>query len=428
MSLIHQDNNNSEKKEKNISKKVDNYTNIIEDFPLIKNRKVSYLDNAATTQKPQCVIDSLKEYYEMHNANSNRGLYKLSEESTKILYESRKIIADFINANSEEIIFTKNSTEALNDIARSIEETIIITKEHNIVSTIIEHHSNFIPWQQLAKRTRAEFRIVDYDIEKNKLENIANNIDENTLVVAFTAMSNVTGMILDVKKIIRDIRKKNKNTIIIIDATQIIAHKKVDVKDLDVDFLVFSGHKIYGPTGVGVLYAKKIFLEKIAPFNYGGNMINNVELYTSDWADVPEKFEAGTQDTATIYALSKAIEYFKKNYNQIESNELPVYQYALKELRKIKDIKILGHEIIADTSEYGPVISFTIKGIHPHDLAEICDKYNVCIRAGHHCTQPLHKKLGILATSRISIGAYNTTKDIDNLITAINYAKKILLN
>ncbi|MGV8086707.1 MAG: aminotransferase class V-fold PLP-dependent enzyme [Candidatus Woesearchaeota archaeon] len=415
------------KRKSSIKKDKNKSRTIISDFPLIKNRKVSYLDNAATTQKPQCVIDALKEYYEMHNANSHRGLYKISEESTKILYDSRKIIAEFINANPEEIIFTKNSTEALNDVARSIEETIIITKEHNIVATIIEHHSNFIPWQQLAKRTTAEFRIVDYTIEKNKLEDIANIIDENTLIVAFTAMSNVTGMILDIKNIIKGIRKKNKNTIIIIDATQIIAHKKVDVKDLDVDFLVFSGHKMYGPTGVGVLFAKKIFLEKIAPFNYGGNMINKVELYDSNWADVPEKFEAGTQDTAAIYALSKAIEYFKKNYNKIESNEKKVQEYALKELRKIKDIKILGHNITANNGNYGPVISFTINGIHPHDLAEICDKYNVCIRAGHHCTQPLHKKLNIMATSRISIGAYNTTKDIDNLITAINYARKILL-
>ena len=409
------------------------------DFPLINNRKISYLDNASTTQKPQCVIDALTEFYGLHNANSHRGSYTISEESTQILFESRKIVAEFINASPEEIVFTKNSTEALNSIANSIEKTIVITGQHNIVSTIIEHHSNFIPWQQLAKRTKASFRIVDYNIEKNNLLDISKEVDENTLLVAFTAMSNVTGLMLDVKNIIKSIRKKNKNTLIIVDATQLIAHENIDVLELDVDFLVFSGHKIYGPTGVGVVYAKKDILEKISPFNYGGNMINTVELYDSDWAQIPEKFEAGTQDTASIYALAKAIKYFKKNQTTIISNENEVYAYALKELRRIKNVKIIGHENIIYNNnnkvdnkdinnKYGPVISFTIDNLHPLDLATVCNEYEVCIRAGHHCTQPLHTKLGLVATSRISIGAYNNTKDIDNAIKGIKHAIEIIVD
>ncbi len=370
-------------------------------------------------------------------------LYALSEESTKILSDSRKIIAEFVNASADEIIFTKNSTDALNNIANSLERTLIITNQHNVVSTIIEHHSNFIPWQQLAKRTKAEFRIVDYDLKKNNLLDISSQIDENTMLVAFTAMRDVTGLMPDVKNIIKSIRKKNKNIIIIVDATQLIAHQLINVKELDVDFLVFSGHKIYGPTGVGIVYAKKELLEKIEPFNYGGNMINHVGLYDSDWAQIPEKFEGGTTDTAAINALAKAISYLKRNYHIIINIEQKVYSYALLELRKIPQLKIIGHEDLDNnlnhinntkinninkiaTNKYGPVISFSIENIHPHDLATICNDNTVCIRAGHHCAEPLHKKLGLVATSRISIGAYNTTSDIDSLIIAINKAIKML--
>jgi len=393
------------------------------DFSIINNRKIAYLDSAATTQKPKAVIDSLKEFYEWHNANSHRGIYKISEESTAMLHESRNIVGSFINASPEEIIFTKNSTDAINSLATSLEKTLVIGKEHNMVATIIEHHSNFVPWQQLAKRTGSSFRIVDYDIKKNDVKDIAKLVDKNTVVVAFSAMSNVTGLLLDVKSIVKSIRKKSKDALIVVDATQFAAHRHIDAKDMDVDFLVFSAHKIYGPTGVGALFGKIHLLGKIHPFNYGGNMINTVDMYDSDWAEIPDKFEAGTLDTAGIVAFAEAIKYFEKNNDLIIDNEEKVYSYALKELKKIKGLKIIGHNL---KGKYGPVISFIVDKIHPHDLATICDEYDVCIRAGHHCAQPFMKKLGVMATSRISIGAYNTTNDIDRLIAAIKHAMKIL--
>jgi cysteine desulfurase/selenocysteine lyase len=397
------------------------------DFTILQNRKISYLDNAATTQKPKIVIDSIKDFYEKYNSNVHRGLYTLSEEATLKLEDARKIVAKFINADYNEIVFVKNTTEGLNNLANSIERTLVITKEHNIVSTVIEHHSNFVPWQQLAKRTGAEFRVIDYDTKAQKLLDLSKSVDENTLIVAFTGMSNVTGLKIDIKKIVKEIRKKNNNAIIIVDATQLIAHDIVDVKNLDVDFLVFSAHKVYGPTGVGVVYGKKLLLEKIHPFHYGGNMVNKVELQDTTWADIPEKFEAGTIDTPGIVAFSKALEYLNKNnYKKLLQYEESLKNYALTELRKIKQVKIIGHN--NREVSYGPVISFTLDKVHPHDLSSICDEHNVCIRAGHHCAQPLMKKLGLLATSRLSISFYNTKADIDKLVESIKNAIKIIGN
>ncbi len=400
---------------------------IREDFPLIKNRGISYLDNSATTQKPRVVIDALKNFYENFNANAHRGIYKLSEDATAKLNESREIIARFINADPEEIIFTKNATEGLNNIANSIERSLEIDKNHNIVATILEHHSNFVTWQQLAKRAGAEFRIADYDDKKHELKDISNFVDENTLVVAFTGMSNVTGIIPDAKSIIQKIRKKNKNVLIVIDATQLVAHKRINVKELDVDFLVFSAHKIYGPSGVGVVYGKRTILEKINPFQYGGNMINRVELYDSDWAELPDKFEAGTIDTPGIFATGVAINYLEKNFSDLERTEKELTGYMLKELRKIPQVRILGHNSTNKKgNEYRSVVSFITTNVHPHDMATICDQSNVCVRAGHHCAQPFMKRMGITATTRASIGMYNNREDIEELIKAIKKAIKII--
>ncbi|HYD03735.1 MAG TPA: aminotransferase class V-fold PLP-dependent enzyme [Alphaproteobacteria bacterium] len=395
------------------------------EFPIISSRKITYLDSAATTQKPKIVIDSIKKFYEQNNANAHRGIYDLSEESTDLLHKSREIIAAFINASPEEIIFTKNSTEGFNNIAASLEKTLMIDPAHNVVTTVIEHHSSYLPMQQLCSRTGAELRIVDYDNETNTLEEISKYVDDHTMIVAFTAMSNVTGLIIDVKSAIEKIRKINPNAVIIIDATQLAPHKSIDVKDLDADFLVFSAHKIYGPTGVGILYGKFELLNKIEPFSYGGNMINKVNVYDSDWAEVPDKFEAGTIDTPGIVAASVAIEFFDKNREYISEIEDELLKYALKELKKIPDLKIIGHEP-GVKAEFGPVISFVIEGLHPHDIATICNEYKVCIRAGHHCAQPFMNKLGLNATSRISIGAYTNQADIDNSIKALKEARKIL--
>ncbi|MGV8150331.1 MAG: aminotransferase class V-fold PLP-dependent enzyme [Candidatus Woesearchaeota archaeon] len=394
-----------------------------QDFPILKNNKeLSYLDNAATTQKPNIVIDALKEFYESNNANAHRGVYKLSENASIMLDDARKKFAEFINAKKESVIFTKNTTEGLNMLANSLEKTFVFDENENIIVTEIEHHSNFVPWQQLCKRTGGEFRVVPYNLKKENIENIEKYVDDNTKIVAFTAMSNVTGLIIDVKLQIKSIRKKNKNAIIIIDATQYVAHNKLNIQEWDADFIVFSAHKVYGTTGVGIIYAKQKFLEEIAPFLYGGNMISSVTIEQSEWAEIPDKFEAGTIDTAGIFASSKAIDYFQKNFREYKKIEEDLKYYALKRLKKIKGIKIFGH----NTKDYGPVISFAIEGIHPHDLATICDRHNVCIRSGHHCAQPFMKKLKVPATSRVSISFYNNTQDIDKLIDAIEDAKKIL--
>lgn len=392
------------------------------DFPLLNNRKIVYLDNAATTQKPKIVIDTLKFYYENVNANAHRGIYSLSEETTKMLEDSRKIFSKFINSNPENVIFTKNATEGLNLIATTIERTLLLTKEDNIVVTEIEHHSNFLPWQQLCGRNNLLLKVVPYNNRKNNIEDISKYVDKNTKVVAFSAMSNVTGLVIDIVTQIKKIRNKNKDALIIIDATQYIAHNRVDVKKIDADFVVFSAHKIYGTTGVGIVYSKTKFLEKLEPFLYGGNMISYVSIEESKWADFPEKFEAGTLDYASIIASAKAILYLEKNFKEFIGIEKKLTDYALKRLKSIKGLRVIGH----DKNNYGPVISFTVKGIHPHDLATICDRYNVCVRSGHHCAQPLMKKLGVLATTRVSISFYNNTEDIDKLIMAINNAKKIL--
>lgn len=393
------------------------------DFPILNKDELVYLDNAATTQKPQAVIDALKSFYEKNNANAHRGVYSLSENATALLNDARKIFARFINAESHNIIFTKNATESINLIATSIERTFMFEKNDNVVITEIEHHSNFLPWQQLCARQNIEFRVVPYEFESNVIDVISKYVDENTKIVAFTAMSNVTGLMIDVKKHVSSIRKKNKDAIIIIDATQYVAHNTLNVNEWGADFIVFSAHKIYGTMGVGILYAKTRFLERLEPFLYGGSMISSVSIDKSEWADPPERFEAGTIDAAGIIASAEAVKYLQKNFREYMDIEKKLKVYALKRLKGIKGLEIIGHD---SKEKYGPVISFIIKNVHPHDLATICDRHNVCIRSGHHCAQPLMKKLGVAATSRASISFYNNTSDIDKLIDAIEDAKKIL--
>jgi len=403
----------------------DNYKKLKNDFKILE-LDMSYLDNAATTQKPKIVLDTLRNFYETTNSNVHRGVYKISENATRLLEDARKTFAGFINAGHNNIIFTKSTTEGINQIANSLERTFVFNDndidKDNVVVTEIEHHSNFVPWQQLCKRNGLEFRIVPYNLKNNDIDNISKYVDENTKIAAFTAMSNVTGLIIDVDEQIKTIRKKNKDTIIIIDATQYVAHRRLDVKEWDADFIVFSAHKIYGTTGVGIVYGKSKFLESLEPFFYGGNMISRVDTYDSSWAQIPEKFEAGTIDAAGIIASSEGVKYFQKNMNEYSKLEENLKKYALERLRSINNLHIIGH----DTKNYGPVISFEIKNIHPHDLATICDRHNVYIRAGHHCAQPFMKKLNVTSTSRVSMAFYNTIRDIDNLVDAINDAKKIL--
>jgi len=386
-------------------------------FPLLKKHKnIVYLDSAATTQKPDEVIQAFTDYYENNNANSHRGLYKLSENATHILREARQEISFFIGAEQEEVIFTKSATEGFNALAQSLE----VGRWNNIVVTEMEHHSNFLPWQQLAKKTKAEFIVAK---SNNNLSDIAKYVNSKTAIVAFTGMSNVTGLQPNAKKIIKEIRAKNPKTIIILDATQLVAHKRLNVKTLDADFVCFSAHKLYGPTGVGILYGKLNLLKEIKPFLYGGNMINQVKEKDSTWAEVPEKFEAGTIDTAGIHAFAQAIKFLEKNdFDALLHFEDELKDYALKELKKLEHVTIIGHE----NKNYGAVISIKILDLHPHDLAEICSREDICIRAGHHCAQPLMKALNLVATARISLSFYNTKKDIDKFVKTIKKARKII--
>ncbi len=397
--------------------------NFKEDFPLLEKQPgLTYLDSAATTQKPGIVIDTLKSFYEESNANVHRGVYSLSEKATEMLEGARKKIASMLNAGEQEIIFVKSATEGLNQLANALGEEL--PSENNVVVTEMEHHSNFVPWQQVSKKKNASFRVVKYaDLMNKGVEAISELVDKKTKVVAFTYMSNVTGKILDVKKAVELIRKKNKDAFIVVDACQAAAHLKIDVKDTDADFICLSSHKVYGPMGTGIVYGKKEVLERINPFFYGGNMISRVSIEKSEWAKPPFKFEAGTIDAAGILASATGLEFFYRNYEEIKKFEELLKEKLLLKLREIESVNILGHE----DNNYGPIVSFTIKGIHPHDFATIADREKVCVRAGHHCAQPLMNALGIAATNRASIACYNTEEDIEKLIESIKKAEQIIL-
>jgi cysteine desulfurase / selenocysteine lyase len=392
--------------------------NFKDDFPILRTGIV-YLDNAATTQKPKIVIDRLTKFYEEENANPRTGSYAISEKASINLEEARQTFADFINAQTEEIIFTRNATDSFNILADSL--ALSLSKKDNIVTTEIEHHSNYVPWQQAAKRAGALFRVAEYNLEEETLR-IDELVDLNTKIVALTLMSNVTGFVPDAEKIIAEIRKKNKNVIIVADGTQAVAHQKIDVKKLDVDFMCFSAHKIYGPTGVGILYGKSLLLGKMEPSRFGGGMIRQVNYADSTWADVPAKFEPGTINAEGIIASAEALKYISsKNPMLLYKKEEELKKYALEKLQNINGINIIGHRLESN----GPVISFTLEGIHPHDISSICARKNVCIRAGHHCAQMFHRRLGIPASTRISLSFYNEKEDIDKLVECINDSIKI---
>jgi cysteine desulfurase / selenocysteine lyase len=387
------------------------------DFPIFKNNpNLIYLDNAATSQRPQIVIDTVKDFAEKENANVQRGLYTLSEKAMEKYKEARKTISIFINAKEKEIIFTKNTTEALNLLAYTISEIIPKGKEKDeIVLSEMEHHSNLVPWQQLAKRNKMKLKFIkikeDFTLD---LEDAKAKISDKTAIVSIVHASNVLGTINPIKEIIG--LAKEKKALTIIDAAQSVSHLRVDVKDLDCDFLAFSGHKLLGPTGMGVLYGKQALLEKLPPFLFGGGMIKKVTYKDSEWANIPEKFEAGTQNIAETIALAKAIEYIEKigieNISQWESELL---KYSLEKLKQIKDIEIYNPGIKQSIS----VLSFNPKGIHGHDVASLLNNNNIAIRAGHNCAMPLIEKLNVPSVSRVSLAFYNTFEDIDKLAESL---------
>ncbi len=396
-----------------------NIEEIKKDFPIFKNTNITYLDNGATTQKPIQVINAINEFYEKYNANPHRGAYGLSIEATKYYENTRAKVAKFINAkHTEEIIFSKNATESLNLLAYSYGMDNL-KKDEEIVLSIMEHHSNLVPWQKVAKTTGAKLNYM-YINDKFEISNeeIEEKITKKTKIVGITHISNVLGTINDVKKIIKYAHKMG--AIVIVDASQSIPHEKIDVQDLDADFLIFSGHKMLAPLGIGVLYGKRELLNKMTPFLMGGDMIEYVYEQDTTFAPLPNKFEAGTQNVEGVIGLGAAIDYIEQlGYDTIQQIEKEVVDYAIDELTKLDYLELY---ITPNRKNHSSVISFNIKGIHPHDVASILDSNGVCVRSGNHCAQPLMRYLGIDSTCRASFYFYNTKEDVDKLIEALNKA------
>ena len=399
--------------------------NIKRDFPLLENENITYLDSGATTQKPIQVINAVEEFYQRYNANPHRGAYSLSVEATEQYENTRTKIAKFINAkHREEIIFSKNATESLNLIAYSY-GLDNLKKDDEVVISIMEHHSNLVPWQKMTKQTGSKLNYMyineNYEIPDEEIEN---KITDKTKIVGITHVSNVLGTINNVKKVIKYAHKKG--AIVIVDASQSIPHMKIDVQDLDADFLVFSGHKMLAPLGIGVLYGKREILNKMTPFLMGGDMIEYVYEQDTTFAPLPNKFEAGTQNVEGVIGLGAAIDYIENlGYDKIQEIENEVTSYARQELSKLNYLTLYT---TLNEKNHSSVISFNIKGVHPHDVASILDSEGVCVRSGNHCAQPLMRFLGIDSTCRASFYIYNTKDDVDKLVKALDKAYSMFKN
>ena len=399
--------------------------NIKKDFPLLENENITYLDSGAKTQKPIQVIKAVEKFYQKYNANPHRGAYSLSVEATEQYENTRTKIAKFINAkHREEIIFSKNATESLNLIAYSY-GLDNLKKDDEVVISIMEHHSNLVPWQKMTKQTGSKLNYMyineNYEITDEEIEN---KITDKTKIVGITHVSNVLGTINNVKKIIKYAHKKG--AVVIVDASQSIPHMKIDVQDLDADFLVFSGHKMLAPLGIGVLYGKREILNKMTPFLMGGDMIEYVYEQETTFAPLPNKFEAGTQNVEGVIGLGAAIDYIENlGYDKIQEIEHEVISYARQELSKLDYLTLYT---TPNEENHSSVISFNIKGVHPHDVASILDSEGVCVRSGNHCAQPLMRFLGIDSTCRASFYIYNTKEDVDKLVKALDKAYNMFKN
>jgi len=389
-------------------------------FKKIKGKPLVYLDSSNSSQKPKSVLNSLDYFYRNEFSNIGRSIHSLAVNATNKYEETRMSVKNFINANSkDEIVFTKNATESINLVASTFGQENI-KKGDEILITELEHHSNYVPWHYLRATKGAVIKFApindDGDIIISKLKEL---ITSKTKIIAVTHLSNVTGTIVPIKEIV-EIAKK-KNIPVLVDGCQSAPHIKIDVKDLDCDFYAISAHKVYGPTGVGILYAKKKWLEKLPPYIGGGGMISEVNKDKITYASLPEKYEAGTMPTAEVIAFNESIKFMESiGIQNIIEHEKELTNYALEKLKKINSVKIIGNPI-----DKAGVISFIIKGIHPHDISTIVDEEGVAIRAGHHCCQILHKRLNLSATARASIGVYNTKEDIDILCKAIENCRKV---
>lgn len=393
------------------------------DFPILnkKNRKLIYLDSAATSLKPKQVIKAVTSFYEKYCANVHRGIYQESEESTQAYENVREKVAKLINVLSDEVIFTRNTTEAINLVAK-VWGKINIKRGDKILVSIMEHHSNLLPWQVLARQKGAELIFLDINDngELNLLE--LNKLLPGVSLVAIAHVSNMLGTINPAEKIVKAAHQAG--ALVLVDGAQAIPHMKVDINSLGCDFYTFSGHKMLGPCGVGVLWMKKNIAQTLPPFLTGGGMLSKVTLKNTIYLDGPQKYEAGTPNIEGVIGLGAAIDYLKDiGMNRIREHEKDLTDYALTKLTEIKNLTIYGP---TDATLRGGIISFNIAGLHPHDLASMLDSYGIAVRAGHHCAMPLHQRLGINGSARVSFYIYNSLRDIDRLVQALKSILKIL--
>lgn len=409
-----------------------NVLDIKKDFPIFETHPdLVYLDSTATSLKPRSVIEKITEYYRDYSANVHRGIYGISEQATAEYEKAREVVAEFIHANRvEEVVFTRNTTESINLIAYTLGREII-GEDDEIVTSVMEHHSNFVPWQVLASENGAVFKVIGvtgdgylnivshHNNQTVNIHNLQSVISRKTKILALTYISNVLGTVNPIKEIIKEVKKINPNIITIIDAAQAVPQQKVDVQDLGCDFLAFSAHKMLGPTGVGVLWGRYELLDGMFPFQYGGDMIAEVTIESTKFKEPPNKFEAGTPHIAGIIGLQAAIEYLNRiglpNIREYEKN---IVEYAMKSLKEEfgNKIRILG------PSNYDHkigIVSFTLDAAHPHDIAQVLDESHVAVRAGHHCAMPLHTALKAVASARASFYIYNSKTDVDALVEGL---------
>ena len=395
-----------------------------ENFPIlnkkVNNNNLIYLDNASTTQKPNSVIDKINNYYNSTNSNIHRGVHALSQKATNEYENSRHLVKKFIGAkNADEIIFVKGATEGINLVANSYVKPLLAEGD-NIIISQMEHHANIVPWQIICEEKKADIKIIPInkngELEIGELENLINN---NTKFISINHVSNTLGTINPIKDIIKLAHKNNIK--ILIDGAQAVQHMSVNVDDNDADFYCFSGHKMYGPTGVGVLYGKKNILEEMIPYQGGGDMIKSVSFEKTIYNDIPYRFEAGTPNIAGVIGLGEAIKFIEKvTIQEIEEYEKDLLKYATEQISTIKNVRIIGN-----AQQKACVISFVIDNIHPHDIGTIMDNLGIAIRAGHHCTQPIMDFYDIPATARASFSFYNTKNDVDKLVKAIIKTKEV---
>lgn len=386
------------------------------DFPLLMQNKIIYIDNAATSQRPQCVIDAEGDFYKNYNANPLRGLYSLSVEATEVYENAREAVRKFIGAEkSNEIIFTRNTTESLNLVAYSYGLSNV-KKGDEIVVSIMEHHSDLLPWQMVAKTYGAELKFIECAKDGGiDLEKVKELITSRTKIVAMTQVSNVLGREYPVKEIAK--LAHEKGAVMVVDGAQSTPHMRVDVTDLDADFFAFSGHKLLAPMGIGVLYGKEELLEKMPPFLSGGEMIDSVTRTSAVYAELPHKFEAGTVNAAGAAGLKAAIDYIEKvGFEYIGEREIALTSRAIEKMKKIPHVNIIGSE---NADEHTGIVTFTIDNVHPHDISEILAADGIAVRAGHHCAQPLLTHLGLNSTARASFAFYNTEDEVDKFTDSV---------